>query len=154
MKLIPLSRGLSTVVDEDVYEWASKTKWHACQAMGKNVYAVGFADGKKVKLHRLIAAARAGEEVDHINGDSLDNRKDNLRCCSHAENMRNQKARAKKVPARKGVYYVPTQKTNPWRAVAWDGVRTIHLGYFPTEEQAYETYRKKAKEIYGEFFKE
>lgn len=103
----------------------------------------------------MITNAKKGMSVDHINGDTLDNRKENLRICTHKENLRNQKRRPRKIAGNhKGVYFRSDMKTKPWRAVAWDGAKTIHLGYFATEEEAYEIYKVKAKELYGEFFKE
>lgn len=109
---IKLTKGKVTVVDDDDYTLAFKYKWIAAKSHWGNAlwYAskhVKRPDGKwrPIFLHRLIVNAAAGMEVDHINGDGLDNRRSNLRICTHAQNSRNSRSvNPNKTSKYKGVY--------------------------------------------------
>ena len=91
---IPLGHGRFAEIDEDVfclvqqYKWrllgGPNARWHYAAATTNN-------NGKRsvVLMHRLIAGAGAGSVVDHADGDGLNNRRSNIRVCTHAENMRN-----------------------------------------------------------------
>lgn len=101
-------------------------------------YASGKCLGKTLKAHRVIWAIVHGAwpdgEIDHINGDPMDNRLCNLRCVSHGENMRNQKRRADNSSGVAGVYLVPGYSR--WRAQIKLHGKRFHLGYFATFEEA------------------
>lgn len=98
MKLIPLTQGKFAKVDDADYEWLSQYNWYAKKttaiySLYGLYYAARFQRIKKVKttiyMHREIANCPPGKEVDHINHDTLDNQRENLRCCTRAENMAN-----------------------------------------------------------------
>ena len=98
-------------------------------------------------LHRHISDAPHGVDVDHINGDRLDNRKENLRICSHAQNSRNRKPQ----PGRKckGVSFY--NRRGLWRAyIVVDG-RQKHLGYWDNKLDAMVAYNAGAVIYHGEF---
>lgn len=89
---IPLSRGLFALVDEADYEQVSALRWyatHAGRARDKWYAVRSLAKGRRLLMHRLILSAPAGSEVDHINGDGLDNRRANLRLCARWQNCVN-----------------------------------------------------------------
>lgn len=92
MKEIPLSRGMYTVVDDDVYAWASKVRWYAGSGTRGKWYAARTVrvDGRNTTclLHRLIAGVE-GLEVDHRDGNSLNNQRENLRPVTKLVNARN-----------------------------------------------------------------
>lgn len=96
-------------------------------------------------IHRVITGAKQGEVVDHINHNKTDNRRENLRVCTRAENNRN------KVPCKKcvskflGVHYIAK-----WRKYSVM-VKGKFIGYYKDEEDAARAYDKAAREIYGEF---
>lgn len=99
MKLIPLAnnRGYAAVDDTD-YAALVKYRWHLHRSggdnSGKGYAARGERRGKRVvvvRMHRQIVDAPMGMEVDHINGDRLDNRRENLRVTSKLENLRNRR---------------------------------------------------------------
>ena len=100
-------------------------------------------------VHRLIMDAPKGMHVDHINGNPLDNRKSNLRICTHAENQRNRGANKNNTSGYKGVHWSKT--TKKWRAEIRHDNKSIHMGYFKTPEEAARAYDKKAKELHGEY---
>jgi len=107
MKLVPLTKGYFAKVDDEDYDYVmSWGPWHASEASPNMFYAVHSTRQKgknqKILMHRLIMNAEKGLEVGHINHDTLDNQKSNLRLCSHQENMKNRKK------TRKG-YYFSTQ---------------------------------------------
>ena len=83
--------GGEVLIDKEDYQLVSTLKWH----IGDTGYAVwrGVKDGKKqtIRMHRLITSCPKGKIVDHINHNPLDNRRSNLRICTHSDNMRNKK---------------------------------------------------------------
>jgi hypothetical protein len=100
-------------------------------------------------LHRVIMGAGCREQVDHINGNGLDNRRCNLRLCTHSENQWNRTKYKNNTSGYKGVFY--HEKTNKWEAgIRKDGKR-IYLGVFTDPASAHEAYKSKALELYGEY---
>lgn len=98
-------------------------------------------------LHRLLLNAKKGQVVDHINGDTLDNRLCNLRICTNQENIRNSKIPKNNTTGYKGICYVPRNSKKPWSARVFNK----HLGYFKTKEAAALAYNIAAKKVYGKF---
>src|SRR6185369_1147212 len=99
-------------------------------------------------LHRIIADAKPGQIVDHINGDTLDNRRSNLRLCTTAENNRNTRGKNPK-SGFKGVY--PQFGTNTWQAKITVAGKVLCLGTFKEKEDAAKCYDLAAREHFGEF---
>lgn len=93
---IPLTRGYVAIVDDDCPPEILAVKWMA-HPHGKTVYAERKKPGTKggrLKLHREILGLGPGDdEVDHIDGDGLNNLRENLRPCPHRHNMLNQGSR-------------------------------------------------------------
>lgn len=102
------------------------------------------------KLHRVIAGAKLGQFVDHINGNPLDNRRSNLRICTQAENNRNAiKRKTAKTSEFKGVsFYKPTKK---WFAQLQIEGKKINGGYHATEKEAAQAYNRLALEHFREY---
>jgi len=122
--------------------------WYANQ----DGYLIRRVRGEKIEdrkefLHRIVVDAVPGEYVDHINGDTLDNRASNLRKCSHAENMRNRKIHKNNVSGFKGVY----PDKGKWRAKITANGKIFRLGTFETPEQAHKAYCKAARELHMSF---
>lgn len=117
---IPLSRGLQTIVDDGIGDEIKFKKWYADKGNKEKTkfYAASYTrdGGKKVKiyLHRIIVGAKKGQYVDHINGDTLDNREENLRICSPSENQMNRNVVSKNFSGHKGVSY--ERKSGLWTA--------------------------------------
>lgn len=103
--------------------------------------------------HRVIWLMVYGtvpDEIDHINGDTADNRLENLRPCTHAENSRNTRLRSDNTSGIKGVT-LAKKAGDPWLAKIRADGRTVHLGYHATKEQAAAAYAAAAAVYHGEF---
>lgn len=108
-----------------------------------------LVDGKRVMhhFHRIVIGAKQGEFVDHINGNPLDNRRENLRICTHAQNMKNRKISAKNTSGFKGVY----ADRNRWRSeIRCDG-KKYALGTFSTPDLAHDAYVRASEQLHKEF---
>lgn len=148
MKEIQLTQGKVTQVDDEDYEYLNQWKWLAHYAHGHNYADRGQwnkvkANMDAIKMHRVIMETPPYLDVDHIDGDGLNNQRSNLRNCTRSVNMQNQKARSPS--GYKGVYY---DKGYIRSMIAKNG-KLIHLGYFKTEEEAARAYDQKALELYG-----
>lgn len=145
-----------TLIDESDLPLVSQFTWTLAttSASDRHVYAKTGGkntNGKTILMHRLIMGVTdPGLVVDHINGNTLDNRRSNLRICTPQQNIRNQR-RSKT----KGVSYRgnsnPGAKSKPWVARAYDRGQNIHLGYFATKLEAARAYNEAAVRLYGEF---
>lgn len=103
---------------------------------------------RDIRMHRLIAQPPDGMVVDHINGDTLDNRRENLRVCTSAENIRNAGiGRRSKTSRFKGVHL----DKGLWVASAMFNYKKRIIGRFADEEEAAKAYDAFARECFGEF---
>lgn len=152
---IPLSRGLSTIVDDGIGDEIKFKKWYADKGNKEKTkyYATSYTreGGKKVKiyLHRIIVGAKKGQYVDHINGDTLDNRGENLRICSPSENQMNRNVVSKNFSGHKGVSY--ERKSGLWTARIKMGGKSNWLGRFALKDDAINAYAAASRELFGDF---
>jgi hypothetical protein len=151
---ITLTRGYVTIVNDADYEELSKHEWYA-KVSPSTVYAARSVriNGvwKTVRMHREIVGAKPGEEVDHINHNGLDNRRENLRICSRFQNQGNQRRRQEASSQYKGVHW--KKAAGRWRAqISHNGSRR-HLGYFTDEVEAAKAYDEAALSQWGEYAK-
>lgn len=129
-KIITLNHGYQAIVDDDVFETINKHRW-LINGRQTKPYAsrVSGSRGNKKKyfMHRVIIGATPGDGVvvDHINGNTLDNRRSNLRVCCHKDNMKNQAGRKKSTSIFKGVSR--DEKNKKWVVqVMLNGRRVFH----------------------------
>jgi hypothetical protein len=151
-KQVRLPQGLFATVDDCDYELVSKYTWKLARDKS-NIYAIASVkvNGRMttIRMHRVILGAKPGTTIDHINGNGLDNRRANLRFCSHNENNRNRQKRGKFTSRYKGVYQL--RGSIRWKAsIKCEGVQT-HLGTFDREVDAAKAYDAAAREKFGEF---
>lgn len=146
---IDLSQGKTALIDEDDYDKVSQYVWHAHKSTDNAFYARCTKDRVYLYMHRLIMDAKDGYSVDHINGNRLDNRKSNLRICSHAQNLANRPKQANNKSGFKGVIF--DKSRNKWRSeIRVDG-KSYYLGRFDDKIDAAVAYNEKAIELLGEF---
>ncbi len=131
------------VSDEDAGLVMARS-WAYCSSGSKS-----YVRATNLYLHRAIMNPPSGLVVDHINGDTLDNRRGNLRICTQQMNIAATRNRSSASGFR-GVYR-PTKKSKKWRAsIGFEG-KTFRLGHFKDPEDAARAYNQKAFELYGEF---
>lgn len=152
MHEIHLSRGYSAVVDEADFDRVRAFKWHAHITTAGAVYAARWVTVRPktrrlVRLHHFLLGVDPVEPVDHANGDSLDNRRGNLRQCSQAENNRN---RGPNTGRRfKGPSFKPSR--GHWESVIKHCGKRRFLGSFKSEEEAALAYDVAATALFGPF---
>lgn len=139
----------TVTVDASDFLLVSRYKWSLLICKGRTgefFYASASVNGINTFIHRLLLSPSSGVDVDHINGDSLDNRRQNLRFATHAQNMRNTG------PKGGGFKGVSFHKSRMW----WQAHITVsgkfkYLGVYPTAVEAAYAYDQAAKMHHGEF---
>ena len=147
MKEIKLTQGMNAIVDDEDYDFLVLYKWHVVNGYAQNTKKTPLKV-VNIYMHRLIMDFPDGE-VDHINNNTLDNRKSNLRICSHRQNQLNQKLSRRNTSGYRGV----SKYGKKWRAYISINGNDLFLGYFKTPEEAAKAYDQKSMEFHGEFGK-
>lgn len=145
--LIRLKNGMNTVIDQQDYELVSKYRWHATKS--KPFYAVTSINGVPVCLHHLILPKISGLDIDHRDGDSLNNRRNNLRYCTHRQNLLNKSVQKNNKCGFKGVSF--HRSSGRFRAQIQVDGRRLTLGHSDNAETAAKIYDEAALRHYGEF---
>jgi hypothetical protein len=143
---ITLKRGYNILIDTDDYQKISEHKWNLRTSKDGNIYAKTNINDERVYLHRFIVNAPSDKIVDHINHDTLDNRKANLRICTRQENNFNKLPYPGKY---KGVFY--NKKSKKYLAYIGYNNKRRHLGSFEKLEDAISRYNEEALKLFGEY---
>lgn len=145
---VGLNRGLVAFVSTDDVAEVAKRVW--CAAFSKKYMHVRSSKSKAgpaVVLARYILSTDAGTFVDHRNRDTLDNRRENLRECSRAENARN-----RKVLSATGFKGVTLHETGKYQAqIKTRGGKYLYLGLYKRADEAAQAYAEAARLHHGEF---
>jgi hypothetical protein len=159
MKTIPLTQGKVTIVDDAVYDalMGYGWKWYASKSYART--NVNYCEDAKrkhttVHLHRWILESFynvriGGCGIDHINGNGLDNRLENLRVATFSQNMHNRGAYSNNATGFKGVHCVGAFGKHSAQ-IQVNG-KKVHLGLHTTPLDAAIAYDKAARELHGEF---
>lgn len=138
-------KGLSAIVDNFTDEKILRISWF----LTKSGYANGWYKDRLVYLHCLIKPHPEGKVTDHINGNKLDCRGENLRVCTRHQNNFNKFKRIGRTSKYKGVYW--QDLISKWRARIQFNYKMYHIGVFKNEIEAAKAYNLKAQELFGEF---
>lgn len=148
---ITLSQDKIAIIDDEDYDVVSQYHWHT-RKTPHNFYAVThiYKEDKRTTLamHQLITLPNFGQQVDHKNGNGLDNRRENLRIVTHQENNFNRKYTFG-TSKYKGVSW--HKRDNYWQATIKFNKKAKMLGYFKEEKEAALAYNVAAKKYFGEF---
>ncbi len=143
-KVINLTQNQVTIVDDEDFQYFEQFKWHYT--------TYGYAKNNKLGLlHRIILDVNFNQDVDHKNGNKLDNRKCNLRICNKSQNGMNRNITKKSTSGYKGVYW--KKDRNKWRAQIQVNKKSIFIGYFENKEDAAKAYNEAAVKYHKEFAK-
>ena len=151
MKIIKLTRGKETMVDDDIYELIKDQKWH-CTSEDyaiRNLPIEYRQEQKKIRLHQLVLGF-PDSIIDHIDGNKLNNQRKNLRLCNESQNRMNSRLSKNNSTGYRGVW--KTINNNFTARVKCCG-KDYYLGRFKTAILAAKAYDKKIKELFGEFAK-
>jgi len=151
-------KGIKILIDDEDFEKANFGKKLFVKNSGF-VVIVSHSNNKTKHtfLHKVIMPARKGLQVDHINGNRLDNRKSNLRICTHAENQRNKKKQNGRYKFKyKGVFLRKEnlksgEIVDRWYAFITVNKKRFHKFGAKSEEEAALLYNELAKKYHGEF---
>ena len=157
MKKIPLTQGKFALVDDEDFEYLNQFKWFA-QKDKLDFYAcrqIKVEKGKqrqtKVSMSRDIMKPSKGMQVDHIDGNGLNNQRTNLRICTNAENTKNKEKHKKSKSGFKGVQHNPKKCKKQWEVYIRCNYKSIYVGSYLSREEAAHAYDEAAKKYFGEF---
>lgn len=149
MKTIPLTRGKIAFVSDRDYAFLRKFKWY-CAGKRDRPYAQTWNGGKPILMHRMVAE-RAGygeaKQIDHRDGNRLNNTRQNLRPATNAQNQMNRRV----VLAQSGVKGVYPNTNGKWQARLMVGGKIYNFGTYDTLAEAAEARRQAEKKYFGKF---
>lgn len=164
--LLDIGKGYKTQVSDADYDAIKKDKWR-CERSGNSLSVIKLSREviapnkriyRRVYLSRFLLQCPKGLVVDHINGDRLDNRRENLRICTGAQNSKNRRKASNNTSGYKGVYFRKNwknrvNKKKRWTAIIIVDQKRINLGDYLTAEEGGKAYDRAAKRYFGEFAK-
>lgn len=146
-KQISLTRGYTALVDDSDYPLVSQHKWLYVGSGYAGRFVTRNNKKKLVYLHRFLLDAQPGQRVDHINGDRLDNRRENLRRVTLYQNQQNRKCPTHTTSGKKGVCW--HRQMRKWHVrISVNGTR-MHLGYYDDLETAALLYDAAARQFFN-----
>jgi hypothetical protein len=155
MKRIPVTRGQFALVDDEDYEriathnWVANYSPHTGSFYAQRSAKTIRGNRSVILMHREIVEAKRGETLDHENGDTLDNRRENIRVCTRSQNNWNSRIGVSNTSGFKGVYWHKGHRK--WGASIGLNGRNKHLGYFESPTDAAKAYDDAARTVAGEF---
>ena len=154
IRLIPLTQGKTAIVDAEDYEALSAHHWIASGREGKSFYAVRYEwkNNKRIasyKMHSVIQLVPERWVVDHINGNTLDNRRSNLRAVTYSQNSINRRLQSNNTSGHKGVSR--NAITGKWTVLIQVEEEYKLLGSYASFDLACKIYDAVAAVLHGEY---
>ena len=156
MKEIQLTKGKVALVDDEDYEYLNQWKWCLRGTKLGKPYALRIIRKSKknnisltIYMHRHLMKPKKGYVIDHIDGNSLNNQKNNLRICTQSQNLSNQKIGKSNTSGYKGVSY--NKGHGKYHSRIKFNKKSIHLGCFVNLKDAARAYNAAAIKYHGEF---
>lgn len=155
MAEIPLTQNQVALIDDEDLEAVSRLKWYAAKLSNDQFYAIS-SDGSFIYLHHYVLRINniiipKGMEVDHINRNTLDDHKNNLRIATRSIQRQNSRKAIGMTSRFVGVSFNGRKEGyKRWRAQTRFNGNHIHIGDFKTQEEAALAYDEKAIELWGE----
>lgn len=149
MKAIDCFGGDVALVDDEDFVKLAQYKWVKNPSGHVVRYVKSGSKLTAILMHREILGAPDDKEIDHINGKAYDNRRANLRLCTHAENMKNRKRHKNNTSGYKGVWL--RKATGKWEAAIRNDGKKVHIGTFANKLEAASAYNRAAIRLHGEF---
>ena len=153
-RIIKLTKDAVTIVDDEDFEYLNQWSWRLVKDTKDKTGYAGKGSRKQGRyfltwMHRLLIDVPEHMYVDHINGNSLDNRRENLRIATRSQNQHNRTIQKNNTSGYKGVKW--SKRSNKWQvAIGINGTR-IHLGYYENKHVAAKVYNDAALKYLGEF---
>lgn len=153
MERIYLNHGKTTLIDDEDYQFISQFKWRSHNGYAHRYSRKYEGPPRTIYIHRVLMGLALGDtrQVDHINGDKLDNRRLNLRICTRSQNAMNSSRKRSGSSQYKGVGFY--KRDHKWQAQIKINNKLTYLGLFTSEIEAAKAYNKAAKEHFKEFAK-
>lgn len=154
MKKIVVSNDYNAIVDDCDYEFLSTFTWYI-QKVDRILYAVSnWSDTheyKRTTMHRIVAnrmGLNSKPEIDHKDGNGLNNCRENIRECTRQQNLRNRRKTYSDTASKyKGV----VRSRDKWKAAIYVDKIRYHLGVFESDKEAAKCYNEAALKHFGEF---
>ena len=146
MVRIKLTKNKYALIDNEDLDLVSQCNWHYT----KTGYAQSNKKYWKVLMHRFILGFPK-YNIDHINRNGLDNRRENLRFCNQSQNMANSGIRKTNQSGYKGVTYDKRNPNMKWVANLTKNYKHVYIGAFKTKEDAAMAYNIRAIKEFGDF---
>ena len=147
-RVIALHGGRQTIVDDEDYERCKSLRLRAYFAPSVGNYYACYGHGSK-RLHRLLMDAPKGIDVDHINGDTLDNRRANLRLTNRAQNCWNRRKPVTNKTGHKCVFW-RKERRRYFVTVRANG-KSHYIGYFADYDRAVSAHEEAIQRLHGEY---
>lgn len=151
-KYIQLKHG-TAIVDEQDFDKIKDYKWSSIFCgKAKSPYAVSSHFGKIVYMHRIVMGAKSDQFVDHIDGNGLNNSRENLRFATTSQNNMNQRKRSDNTSGHKGISWCPDREK--YQVYINIDRKRKSLGRYKTLEEAIYVRDQAVKAHYGEYSRE
>jgi len=148
-KEIQLTQGKVAIVDDEDFEYLNQWKWYANNNYAIRSFTVSKSKVLRISMHREIMKPQKGFVIDHLDGNGLNNQKNNLRICTNSQNLMNRVKNINNTSGYKGVRLHNLSKK--WRAQIWLNSKYYHIGLFNDIKDAARAYNEAAIKYHGEF---